>query len=139
MCIKNLLTFPTTSQWRHKVGYFAGFSILLLKMARLLVIFSSVSRAKNHISPEEQYFATFFYNGFQYSEAKFYYFFESVGKNVLELIGNRRKKYVSVQNEEITGDSKCVAKYGHLTKYGSSRYRARSWTSFIPCECINRS
>ena len=43
MSIKNLVTFPMTSQWRHKVGYFAQFSIVLLKMARLLVVFSSVS------------------------------------------------------------------------------------------------
>ena len=27
-----------------------------------------------------------------------------------------------MQNEEITGDSKYVAKYGHLAKYGSSLY-----------------
>ena len=83
---------------------------------------SKTLRAKNHISPEEPYFATFYYNGFQYSEAKFYHFFEAVDKNVLELIGNRRKKSVSVQNEEITGNSKYVAKYGHLAKYGSSLY-----------------
>ena len=27
-----------------------------------------------------------------------------------------------MQNKEITGDSKYVAKYGHLAKYGSSLY-----------------
>ena len=43
MSIKNLVTFQMTSQWRHKVSYFARFLILLLKMARLLVVFSSVS------------------------------------------------------------------------------------------------
>ena len=53
-------------------------------------------RAKNHISPEEPYFATFYNYVFQYSGAKFNHFFEIVGKNLLEFICKRRKKYVSV-------------------------------------------
>ena len=44
MSIKNLVTFPMMSQWRHKVGYFVRFSILLLKMTRFLVVFRSVSK-----------------------------------------------------------------------------------------------
>ena len=76
-------------------------------------------RAKNLISPEEPYFTTFYYNGFQYSEVKFNHFFGVLGKKVSKFIGKRRKKSVSVENEEITGDSKFVTKYGHLTKYGS--------------------
>ena len=51
MSIKNLVTFPMTSQLCHKVGYFARFSILLLKMTRFLEVFSSVSieRGLGHI------------------------------------------------------------------------------------------
>ena len=37
-------------------------------------------RAKNHISPEEPYFATFYYYDIQYSGAKYNHFFEAVGK-----------------------------------------------------------
>ena len=50
-------------------------------------------RAKNHISPEEPYFATFYYYDFQYSGAKFNHFFEAVGK---KRIKKRKKKSVSV-------------------------------------------
>ena len=45
-----------------------------------LLVLSNYCRAKNHISPEEPYFATFYYYDFQYSRAKFNHFFEAVGK-----------------------------------------------------------
>ena len=63
-------------------------------------------RAKNHISPEEPYFATSYNYDFRYSGVKFIHFFEGVCKNALEFICKRREKSVSVENEEITGDSK---------------------------------
>ena len=46
-------------------------------------------RAKNHISPDAPYFATFYKYGFQYSEATFHHFVEAVGKNVMEFIGKK--------------------------------------------------
>ena len=49
-------------------------------------------RAKNHISPEEPYYAMFNYNCFQRYEANFGPFFETLRENLLELIGIREKK-----------------------------------------------
>ena len=79
---------------------------------------SIVYRAKDHISPGEPYFATFYYNGFQCFEAKFGHFLSCYCNSRAHF----ERKFVSMKNEEITGDSKWVAKYGHLAKYGSLLY-----------------
>ena len=59
-------------------------------------------RAKNHILPEEQYFATIFYNCFQCFVAHFGHFFEAYGKKILGIQYFKRKKFVSMTDEEIT-------------------------------------
>ena len=74
--------------------------------------------AKNRISQEEPYFASFYYNNF-YNVLKqiLVISFEAVGIKFIGIHLQKRKKSVSMKNKENTGDSKQVAKYGHLTKY----------------------
>ena len=65
-----------------KVGIFNRFIQLCIigYVIGWVLTFFTTGRAKNHISPEEPYFATFYYYDFQYSGAKFNHFFEAVGK-----------------------------------------------------------
>ena len=67
-------------------------------------LFFCSRRAKNHILPEEPYFATFFYNVLRCSEANICPFFEAVIKNVLKFIGIK-EKIVFIKKKEITGES----------------------------------
>ena len=60
-------------------------------------------RAKNHISPGEQYFAIFYHNDFQRVAPNFSHFFYLLGKNVFGYHWHKRNKSFSVKNAEITG------------------------------------
>ena len=65
-------------------------------------------RAKNHISAEELYFATFFYNCFQCFGANIGHFFEADDKKILGIHYHKRIKFVCMKDEDIAGDWKCV-------------------------------
>ena len=62
----------------------------------------SCYRAKNHISPEEPYFATFNHNNFHHPGGNFGHLFESADTNAFKFHWHERKKGVSVKNKEIT-------------------------------------
>ena len=119
------VTFPTALETVCQTDWVRHFTIVEINLISLnFPSWISIHRAKNHISPGEPYFATFFYNCFQC----FGHFFEADSKiKFLEFITIKERTSVSRKDEEITGDwSKYVVKYGHPAKYGCLLYNAES-------------